>query len=279
MPKRYYNLEKETKAYLKTCDDLGITPTVFLRELNDFCLKQKNINWSMTPTQLIEYSFIPNIWLDSTIPYSYPIISRNWINLINRSFNATLPTTIQYDNSYGGSLLVDASGSTVPWFSNDITSSFTMNVWATFLSGAGTYNTGFLQNDSYQTRGFRSGLVPSSRRYIFWNSESVPPGTPNSFSISTPVNSITYGVPINITLTFDVATGVASIYLNGVLSVASPTNRTYIPPIAGSNLGLNGTLVGTSQTALWHSLKVYNRALSQIEITSTYNLLKGRFGL
>ena len=278
MPKRYYNLEKETKGYLKTCDDLGITPTSFLRELNNFCLKQKNVNWSMTSKQLIEYSFLPNIWLDSTIPYSYPRISQSWINMINPSFNAAF-SAVQYDNSYGGSLSVSASGSNVPWFSNGITSSFTINVWATFLSGAGTYNTGFLMNENYLTRGFRSGLVPSSRRYIFWNSESVPSGTPNTFSVVTPVNSITYGVPINITLMFDVITGVASIYLNGVLSVASPTNRTYIPPITGSNLGLNGTLVGTSQTALWHSLKVYNRVLSLAEITSTYNLLKGRFGL
>ena len=278
MPKRYYNLQKETKAYLKTCDDLGITPTVFLRQLNDFCLKQKNVNWSMTPTQLIEYSFLPNIWLDSTIPYSYPRISQNWINLINRSFNASF-SSVQYDNLYNGSLLLSASGSTVPWFNNGITSSFTINVWTTFLSATGPYNTGFLQNDSYQTRGFRSGLVPSSRRYIFWNGESLPPSTPNSFSLMTPVNSITYGVPINITLTFDVATGIASIYLNGALSIASPSNRTYIPPIAGSNLGLNGTLNATSQTALWHSLKVYNRALSSTEIASTYNILKGRFGL
>ena len=279
MAKRYYNLEKETKAYLKACSDSGISPFTDVETVNDFCLKQKNINWSMTPTQLIEYSFLPKIWLDSTISYSYPSISTTWINLINRTFNGSLPASFQYRNDYKGSLFFNNINGSVPWFSNNITSGFTIDAWVTFLSGTGTNNASTLQSDIYQTRGFRSGLTPAFRRYLFWNTQSVPAGTSNTFSINTPTNSITYGVPINITLTFNDTTGVASIYLNGALSVASPTNRTFIPPTAGSGLAINGGQDATTSQALWHSVKAYNRSLSSSEISTTYNLLKGRFGL
>jgi len=44
MAKRYYNLEKETKAYLKACDDRGIVPFTSINIINDFCLKQKAFN-------------------------------------------------------------------------------------------------------------------------------------------------------------------------------------------------------------------------------------------
>jgi hypothetical protein len=44
MAKRYYNLEKETKAYLKACDDRGIVPFAGIDTINNFCLKQKTFN-------------------------------------------------------------------------------------------------------------------------------------------------------------------------------------------------------------------------------------------
>ena len=278
MAKRFFNLEKETKEYLKACEARNITPFASLKTVNDFCIVQKNFNWSMTPIQLIEYSFLPNIWLDSSIPSSYPSVSRNWINLGNRNSNVTLPTTVLYNNSYNGSLFLNNSQSAaVAWNNNGITSDFTIDSWVTFLSGAGVNTSMMFTNDAYLTRGFRSGLTVSSRRYFFWNSESLPPGTPNSFGLNTPVNSITYGVPINLTLTFNTTTSSASVFLNGIISV-SATGRTYIPPI-NSSLGFNANLNNTNHPILLHNLKVYNKALTQSQINTTYNLLKGRFVL
>ena len=43
MAKRYYNLEKETKAFLKTCDDNGITPFTTIKAINDFTILQKSL--------------------------------------------------------------------------------------------------------------------------------------------------------------------------------------------------------------------------------------------
>ena len=279
MAKRYYNLEKETKEYLKACEDRNITPFSSVNVVNNFCITQKNLNWSMTPTQLIEYSLLPNIWLDSSIPYSYPTVSRNWINLTNRSLNTTLPTTVLYNNSYNGSLFLNNSqSSSVAWNNNGITSDFTIDSWVTFLSGSGPFTSAMFQNEVYQTRGFRSGFAPTLRRYTFWNSESIPPGTPNSFYLNTPNNSITYGVPINLTLSFNTTTSAASIFLNGNVSV-SAAGRAFIPPITNSSLGYNVSINSTNHPILLHNLKVYNKALTPPQINTTFNLLRGRFNL
>lgn len=279
MAKRYYNLEKETKEYLKACEERNISPIASTKTVNDFCIVQKNFGWSTTPIQLIEYSFLPNIWLDSTISSSFPTVSRSWINLANRSFNATLPATVSYNNSYKGSLFLNNSQTgSVAWNNNGITSSFTIDSWVTFLSGAGVNTSAMFTNDAYQTRGFRSGLNVPNRRYTFWDSESLPPGTPNSFNLNTPVNSITYGIPINLTLTFNTTTSTASIFLNGNLSVASPSGRTFIPPV-NSSIVFNANLNSTNHPILLHNIKIYDKALEPAQINTTYNLLKGRFDL
>jgi hypothetical protein len=46
MAKRYYNLERETKDYLKSCDNLSIVPfTTNYKLINDFCIKQKTVGY------------------------------------------------------------------------------------------------------------------------------------------------------------------------------------------------------------------------------------------
>jgi hypothetical protein len=206
-------------------------------------------------------------------------VSTTFQNLINRSFNAELPSTLQYNNSNGGSIFLNnGQAGSVPWNSNSITGSFTIDTWMTILSGTGPHTSTLFINEVYLTRGFRCGFAPSNRSIAFWNSESVPGGTANAFGFYTPTNSITYGSPVNLTISYNTTTNTASVHLNGVLSV-SQTGRTYIPPITNSNLSFNGILNGTSQPILLHNLKVYNRALTQAELTTSYNLLRGRFNL
>jgi hypothetical protein len=279
MAKRYYNLEKETKEYLKACEARGIIPNVPVDTVNNFCITQKNINWSMTSTQLIEYSLLPSIWVDTSIPASFPRVSTTLINLMNRSLNVALPSTLLYDNSNNGSLFLNnGQQGSVAWNGNGITGAFTIDSWVTILSGTGPFSSWLFGNEAYLTRGFRCGFTPSTRSIAFWNSESVPSGTANHFNLGTPTNSITYGLPVNLTISYNTTTNTASMYLNGVLSV-SQTGRTYIPPITNSNLSFNGILNGTSQSMRLHTIKVYNRALTQTEITNSYNLLRGRFNL
>ena len=113
-------------------------------------------------------------------------------------------------------------------------------------------------------------------RYNFWNSESRPPGTTNTFSLFTPNSSITYGVPINITLSFNTTTSAASIFLNGRVST-SIAGRNFAPPTGTSSLTFNANQNSTNTQILLHSLNIYNRALTPAEVLQNYNATKGRF--
>lgn len=218
------------------------------------------------------------VCLDAGNRVSYPGSGTTWTNLTNRSFNATLPATVSYNSSYNGSLFLrNSQTGSVAWNNNGITSDFTIDSSMTILSAAGTTNaSAMFQNEAYQTRGFRSGFIPSTMRYNFWNSESSPPGTPNTFSLFTPNSSITYGVPVNITLSFNTTTSAASIFLNGRVST-SITGRNFTPPTGSSNLTFNASQNSTETQILLHSLKIYNRALSDAELLQNYNATKSRY--
>jgi hypothetical protein len=216
--------------------------------------------------------------LDAGNRVSYPGSGTTWTNLTNRSFNATLPATVSYNSSYSGSLFLRNSQSgSVAWNNNGITSDFTIDSTMTILSAAGTTNaSAMFQNEVYQTRGFRSGFIPTTMRYQFWNSESSPPGTANTFNLVTPNSSISYGVPVNITLSFNITTSAASIFLNGRTSV-SIASRSFAPLTGSSSLTFNASQNSTETQIFLHSLKIYNRALSDAEILQNYNATKGRF--
>ena len=217
------------------------------------------------------------VCLDAGNRVSYPGSGTTWTNLTNRSFNATLPATVSYNSSYSGSLFLNNSqAGSVAWNNNGITSDFTIDSSMTILSAVGSFQSAMFNNEVYQTRGFRSGFVPSTMRYQFWNSESRPLGIANAFDISTPNSSITYGVPVNITLSFNTTTSAASIFLNGRVST-SVAGRYFAPPTGSSNLTFNASQNSTNTQILFHSLKIYNKALTEAEILQNYNATKSRY--
>ena len=65
MAKRYYNLEKETKAYLKACDERSIVPFTSIDTINNFCLKQKTFN---RHAEISDPRLLPNVaaWFDAS---------------------------------------------------------------------------------------------------------------------------------------------------------------------------------------------------------------------
>jgi hypothetical protein len=220
------------------------------------------------------------VCLDAGNRASYSGSGTVWTNLTNKSFNATLPATVSYNSSYSGGLFLNNSQSgSVAWNNNGITSDFTIDSTMTILCAAGTVNdSAMFNNEVYLTRGFRSGFTPATMRYSFRNNESVPGGTANTFSLFTPSSSITYGVPVNITLSFNTSTSAASIFLNGAVS-ASITGRKFFPLTGTSNLTFNATQNSTNTQIFLHSLKIYNRGLTPEEILQNYKALKGRFNL
>lgn len=97
MAKRYYNLEKETKEYLKACEARGFSLPRNVAAVNDNIIKRKSAGKDCS--FLYQYPVVLDglfMWLDASIPGS--ITTNTWFNLIEGNANTTLfnaPTFIQ----------------------------------------------------------------------------------------------------------------------------------------------------------------------------------------
>lgn len=97
MAKRYYNLEKETKEYLKACEARGFSLPRNVTAVNDNVIKRKAVGKDCT--FLSQYPVVLDglfIWLDASVSGS--VSSTTWFNLIEGKGNATLfngPTFMQ----------------------------------------------------------------------------------------------------------------------------------------------------------------------------------------
>jgi hypothetical protein len=273
MAKRYYNLEKETKDYLKACSDRNITPRVSNKEVNDYVIKQKNNQWTPTASQLIEYALSPVLWLDSSVSFSYRGAGTVWANLMNNTLNASLPASALFKSlkRSGAVFLPLGAVGTTPWTTLGLTNIFTLDFWITVSEITGVNSNGLIHRELYLTNGFRCGINNPSKRINFASGQSG-----GNVNINSGLNSIILGTPVNITITYNPTTLVASIYKNGVL-VQTQTNATLLAPSTTVSTQINASLDSTSSSLQFHNLKIYNKALTQTEITESYNTLSSRF--
>jgi hypothetical protein len=205
-----------------------------------------------------------------------PSSGTTWTSTVSSSFySASLITagagTFAYTGSYGGGIVAGGSnGSTTaictPY---NLTSSFSVEV--VVQPNAGSYWSVLWGNEVYSTRGW----------YAYWaNSTSLIAGGPTSgLTYSSP--TATSNVPVH--LVFTLASGVFRMYRNGVLQTGTGT---YSAPSAGvSTTGLNfgsrhPNSTGTANTptdslkGVYYQMRVYNRDLSQSEVTQNYNIMK-----
>ena len=273
MAKRYYNLENETKVFLKACDDRGINPRLSNKLINDYVLTQKNNQWIPTASQLIEYALSPVLWLDSSVSFSYKGIGTVWTNLMNNTLNGALPASAFFTSlkKSGAVFLPLGATGTTPWTTLGLTNTFTLDFWITVSEITGVNSNGFIYREVYLTNGFRCGIYNPSKRIRFTSGQSG-----GNVDINSGTNSIVLGNPVNITITYNATTLVASIYKNGVL-VQTQTSATLLAPSTTVSTQINASLDSTISSLQFHNLKIYNRALTQSEITESYNTLSSRF--
>jgi hypothetical protein len=213
--------------------------------------------------------------VDAGFVGSYPTINTTWYDLSGNSSNGTLTNGISFSSSGSGytggsTLLFDGIDDIVPFYAPNITTIATVEMWCKIGSdysgkmfmgwayydvwcngGAIGYNTG--NGDVYgisQTTVNSLGIVNQWAHYIFEFRSDVP-YTNNK------------------------------IYINGVNQSLS---QQYSSEASG-NRGLNS---GNGYIASWGGggynmpmdcavFRVYNRALTQAEVTQNYNALKGRY--
>jgi hypothetical protein len=197
------------------------------------------------------------LYLDAANPVSYPGTGTAWYDISSRNTNGTLVNTPTFSNINADSFIFNGTDQYVS-FANDPLSTYTALTFDCWFKLDPTESNAFLISSDT----LRLYLEASNTWYInpsFTTSKSF------TWTFNTNWNNII------VTANSSTITG----YINGVAatittggSLGSQTNMV----IGGrdSNSYLNGNIA---------AVKIYNKVLTQSEVTQNYNALKGRFGL
>jgi hypothetical protein len=190
--------------------------------------------------------------------------NNNTATLLSASISGSIPVfpaannrVLQFDGTSSFASMPDGT------FTNFGTGSFTFSTWINrssnggFIFGSQTYNTFFTYF------GFGGAFV-YGRGNI---------GTDGTFSNTNfPMNSWRH-------IAFVKSNNTMSFYSNGQLMEQQPNTSSYVQGTSTFVIGKNPSSNVTYFQGSMSNYAVYNRALSQAEITQNYNALKSRFGL
>jgi hypothetical protein len=206
--------------------------------------------------------------LDAGFVPSYPKSGVTWSDLSLNGNNGTLVNGPTFNSNDGGTIVFDGSDDfvTVPDSSSlNFTSGFTVEFWVYIVS----YGGGGTMLMHQQSGGGFGGFE------VYVNSGSVVLFNKNADVGLTGVGGFTRNTWVNVVCTAD---GInAKIYLNSTLGANSlgglpddVNGQFRIGSWSGGGYLLNGRM---------STVRLYNRALLQSEITQNFNAQKGRFGL
>jgi hypothetical protein len=210
-----------------------------------------------------------------------PSSGTTWTSTVSSSFySGSLITagagTLTYTGSYGGGIVAGggAGSNTAICTPYNLTSSFSVEV--VVQPNSTTYWAVLWGNEIYGSKGW----------YAYWGSNTglITGGPTSGLSYSSPASNA--NVPVH--LIFTLNSGTMRMYKNGVLQTGTGT---YAGPSGGvSTTGLNfgsrhpnGT--GTANTptdslkGVYYQMRVYDKPLSQTEVTQNFDTIKGTYGL
>tara|TARA_R110000822_G_scaffold163227_3_gene303517 strand:+ start:378 stop:1079 length:702 start_codon:yes stop_codon:yes gene_type:complete len=216
--------------------------------------------------------------IDAANPTSYPGSGTIWKDQTVNQNNGTLTNGPTFDSGNGGSIVFDGSNDYVDCGNiDDIknASQVSISIW-TYIDDI-SFRILLGQNLISGTDQFQLYYWNANTLYIWIKSGNV--GTVSYVNTSSIVNINQW---YNFTLVFDgtlTNNDRAKLYLNGGNDII--TNRGTMPTTFTNSSesfligrGLNGYFDGRMSNT-----QIYNRALSDSEVTQNYNALKGRFGL
>lgn len=227
--------------------------------------------------------------LDAAIQGSYPKTGSTWFDISNNGNNGTLTNGPLYTGSNYGAIVFDGvddfiSGSDTPF---RFSTTFTIDLYM-YWDGLDKTNVSLL--------GKRNGSPYNQYSFFLNNGNPYTGGTGKSIAFfaredaasSAKDTLLTYTFPsasiYNITAT--VNTTYQALYINGNLISSSTKNYTGDTfNIQGRDLliSTNRDNVGTGILPTFnnkiYTVKIYNRALSQLEVQQNFNALRGRYGI
>ena len=233
-----------------------------------FCIsyinQDNNIAYSINQDGLpIPAPYCPVLYLDASSPNSYPGSGTTWYDLSGLSNNATLTNGPTFTQDNGGVFSFDGvdDWASVIGIKTNITSAFTVSAWMKFDK--------YAYMEILQLQGVSSFKWRISGQNTYWN----------IYNNSIWDNSISYLMAPNINewhyYTFTYGGSNERVYLDSILknqfikniTLATPTNFVVAP---SSGELLDGSI---------SHITVHSRALSDIEISATFNLIKSRYAL
>jgi len=264
MAKRYYNLEKETKEYLKACDDKGVAPFRDIKGINDIVITQKIYNKDISFLKGLNLNGCV-LWLDAGIASSYTGTGASFFDCSGNGNNATIVGSPVYTGNHGGYFTFNGSNNVnINKIASQLgifDSSYTMSAYFRVPSTSGNR---FIFGTQAEVT--RQGLHHGIRNGNFYFGHYAA-----DFGGSAVLANTWYFV----TWMWSSTAPNARIYVNGVLTSQATTLGSFIGT-TNLFLGLShtGGLVGDIANAF-----IYNRALTQAEILQNFNATRSRFNL
>ena len=207
--------------------------------------------------------------LDAGNASSYPGSGTTWYDLSGNGYNGTLGASTAaptYSNQNGGSLVFDGSNDYVQTPLTGTFSQITFDYW-------GFFDDATLSTTSRNESAFgdwTSNRVHWGTRWsvgMHWNV--------NNAWIAVPTTNLRYGWN-HFSLIWDNSASQKLIYINSILSSSEATNGNMV--LGDFKIG-----VATNLNAYYRgnisNFRVYNRALSALEIMQNFQATKTRFGL
>ena len=199
--------------------------------------------------------------LDAKNPRSYPGSGTTWYDASGNGYNATLVSSPTY-NSSGYFVFTGTQSATV---TNPLYAS------QTYLNQTWTVSSWLNVDDTtgQSLINFGIGLYPSygtNNSLLYLNS-----GANDYYTYGGDVGNLGW---VYLTFRFNNATGARTIYSNGSNISTSGPNNTSTPT------GLNATsTIASNLRGNLATLEIYNRMLSDAEVTQNFNALRGRYGV
>jgi hypothetical protein len=205
------------------------------------------------------------LYLDAGNVKSYPGSGTTWSDLSGNGNNGTLVNAPGFDTANGGSILFNGTINyvTLPNGILSGTGDFAVNQWVKSLSVGGT--------------GTTFANYSSGNLQIFYGAQYVGVYLGAAFYACSSTPCAYYNSGWNMITALRSGTSIG-FYLNGA-SIKTGTTSNSIGTISASfRLGTN--TIGTEQfTGNIAVTQVYNRTLSQTEISQNFNALRGRYNI
>lgn len=216
------------------------------------------------------------LYLDAANRQSYVSGSTTWNDISRGRNNGTLVNGPTFSTSSGGSIVFDGINEVINFGTGDTffdLPSFTIDIW--FQSKGTVPTTGAAPGLFGFTYGIRAYFVAANQIYFSVSSGSAQ----QAINVTVPTNLRDDGLWYN--GVFQASPTTSYLYLNGVLisSRAVTWLGNTIYPTDTWRLGRDNNNPTQFFTGSMASYKMYNRVLSQAEITQNYNATKTRYGL